>query len=65
MYKAPDFVKVSTKMKDVFAGYGCVWQRGYYGSNMSDDKNCTADEHTPYSLFPDTAPGNCNETFNP
>lgn len=40
MYKAPDFVKVSTKMKDVFAGYGCDYHKGQYSADLSKDPTC-------------------------
>ncbi len=55
MYKAPDFVKVSTKMKDVFAGYGCDYERGQYSTRGS--QTCT--ETGPWSTWIVEEPGNC------
>ena len=41
MYQAPDFVKVSTKVKDVFSSYGsCPMDGYYYYSHTGDPQTC-------------------------
>lgn len=47
MYQAPDFVKVSTRVKDVFAGYGsCPWDEFTYLSYTGGREKCKEIEVT-------------------
>ena len=51
MYQAPDFIKVSTKVKDVFAGYGSCPMEGYtYYSHGSSDCGSQFNDNTYIGL---------------
>lgn len=43
MYQAPDFVKVSTKVKDVFASYGCPMDGYFYYAHVGNPGTCFDD----------------------
>ncbi len=73
MYQAPDFVKVSVKVKDVFAGYAqkCPYDfmdTSSYTTNPPIVTNCpTTDPNYTYSAYIYTAvmaPANCYSTLN-
>lgn len=61
MYKAPDFVKVSTKIKDVFAPYGMCERQIHGGSDHVGEPIC--DESHQGELFSQYMPDICYDAY--
>ena len=64
MYKAPDFIKVSAKAKDIFAAYIC---NGDYNSGAlySGDTSCEVTDEAGTLVYGLSGTWQCYSTLNP
>lgn len=65
MYQAPDFVKISTKVKDVFAGYGACPMDGYFYYSHTGEPNTCFDTYNDNTFVTMKGFWQCYSTLNP